>query len=313
MHIASKFTREIIQWGLIGLFCVGVAPAIFAVDGEDADPGSIKGNWFIHQTKGFKFKIPDGFERHARPGTSLYLEAKEQSKYENIKFQPAISVSAFGQPSYIDEQTATDPKLVISISKIVNYYEKLFNIPGGYEILSTTIQKFRTDTDALLIYGRFRIDEVPIIQGHLIISGEERTFLISYTDIEESFEDNYEHIYDALTKITFEGQAPVRPSLGLKIAKVAIPFFMMVLLYYFFVYKPQSALENIDVVPPQLAHGTGDQRKPLSHDQYNPETGYDGVAKFAPNAGDLDLDKASAATEFKPGSAAKDSEGLPDF
>jgi len=128
--------------------------------------------------------------------------------------------------------------------------------------MQESIITVKSGRDAMLIYARFPLPATNILQAHLIMSGENRTYQVTFTDMEATFEDNFNAAYPYLVDMVFEGEAPSRPTLFGK----ALPFVLVILLTigatWYFTFKKskeelaEHAAEPVEVEPLDKGLGT---------------------------------------------------------
>ena len=223
----------------------------------------VQDGWYVHNEKGFKIRVPDGYLVEPPPaGTSAMFRYHKEVKKGSLQYKPYLSVLTFARSTSIDKDSFYDPKAAANSYKIKLQYEEVYGIPGKYEIMQESIITVKSGRDAMLIYARFPLPSTNILQAHLIMSGENRTYQVTFTDMEATFEENFNAVYPFLVDMDFEGEAPSRPTLFGK----SLPFVLVILItiggtWYFTLKRSKEELaehtaEPVEVGPIDKGLGT---------------------------------------------------------
>ncbi len=163
---------------LILIMTVGLAMRAQAED----QPTISQGERIDLPEVGFSITPPTGWlvNRNSH-GSSLMFEVPKQA---NQIYQPTIQVMVFSNPRYIDEVTKKEYG-----DLIVEKFGKVSNRVTGYHLRSEEFVQMETGDPAILYYTEFQYDDVAIMQMHILISSASNHFLMSYTDLAKTFED----------------------------------------------------------------------------------------------------------------------------
>lgn len=161
-------------------------------------------------------------------GGSLSVIMREQREpapaYEKPKYQRNITVAAIHKSSPIDEQRAIELKEEL----IKNFSTD--SLVSEFSILEHKFFDYRGKNDGLLIYSNLKIGEYPMMQMHVLISGENKQFLLTYTDMAERFSDAsvgfYEKAWASMVSTQVTGLSPDRKDAYIRYGAVAGGFLM---------------------------------------------------------------------------------------
>src|SRR5690606_25029214 len=104
---------------------------------------------------------------------------------KGMKYQRTIQVAAFNGPKYIDETTAREFEELI-----VNKFSRASASVEEYRIRNHLNVEMADARPGLLFYSEFILEGVPLMQMHVLVSAEDRHFLMTYTDLAQHFEDD---------------------------------------------------------------------------------------------------------------------------
>ena len=158
--------------------------------------------------KGFAVEAPAGWRVHRNfPGTTLLLESPRNAKG---KYQRTIQVMAFNGPQFIDDLTRDQFG-----QKIVQKFSKASNSVRDYSIRNSMLTQLQDGRDAILFYTEFELNEHDMMQAHILASSEELHYLLTFTDVIETFEsegesDKLTEAWNSLTSLTISGETPSR-------------------------------------------------------------------------------------------------------
>ena len=114
-------------------------------------------------------------------GSSLIFEAP---KNPGSNYQPTIQVMVFNGYRYVDDLTENEYGKII-----LDKFSKASNRISDYHLRSADAIQMQTGQPALLYYTEFNLDNVAMMQMHILISSDKNHFLMSYTDLAKTFED----------------------------------------------------------------------------------------------------------------------------
>jgi hypothetical protein len=189
------------------------------------DPGTISQGERIELSElGFSIVPPAGWmvKRNSYGSTLLF----EAPKVPNQLYQATIQVMVFGNPRYIDNVTMKEFGELI-----VGKFGALSNRVSGYHLRDNSFLQMETGDQAILYYTEFQYDNVPIMQMHILISSATNHFLLSYTDLSKSFEDENSLALTTAYKSMHSAQLstkPVWPFLHYVIVAGVVVFFILV-------------------------------------------------------------------------------------
>ena len=178
---------------------------------------------------GIKLTPPAGWEMiQGRPNISLILqkplpaEPSAADKTElpkgdaagvvKITYQPNIVLAAMHRPLPIDEKSA---------GEITEQIAKKFREIGGISNFQlqqdAKIFEYRAGAKALVVYATYTMNDVTLGQMHMVFSGKENSFLMTYTDLAGHFmgegaEKNrdYQDAFNTMLSFEAAGSSPIR-------------------------------------------------------------------------------------------------------
>lgn len=161
-------------------------------------------------------------------GGSLSVIMREQREpapaYEKPKYQRNITVAAIHKSSPIDELRATELKAEL----IKNFSSD--SLVSEFSILEHKFFDYKGKNDGLMIYSNLKIGEYPMMQMHVLISGENKQFLLTYTDMAERFSDStfgfYEKAWASMVSTQVTGLSPDRKDAYIRYGAIAGGFLM---------------------------------------------------------------------------------------
>lgn len=169
------------------------------------------GSTTVIENLGITIAPPAGWQV-ATNGGSLSVVMKEPREeapsYDKPKYQRNITIAAIHKSSPIDEVRAKELKEELTKSFSSD------SMVSEFSILEHKFFDYRGKNDGLLIYSNLNIGEYPMMQMHILISGSEKQFLLSYTDLADRFSDAtngfYEKAWASMVSTEVTGQAPNR-------------------------------------------------------------------------------------------------------
>jgi hypothetical protein len=130
-------------------------------------------------------------------------EDPKKKVYDTPKYQRNITVSTIHNPSVIDEQRATELKTELQKSFGAS------TLVSDYQVLEHSFFDFRGSKDGLIVYASMTVGQFPMMQMNVLISGEEKQFLLTYTDLADRFRaqpDLMAQAWTSMTSISVNGQ-----------------------------------------------------------------------------------------------------------
>ncbi len=159
---------------------VAVAPSI---NPETAGkPDLISGGERLSVRDGdFSVTPPKGWEVYEHLGDlTLLMQMPHQ---DGVKYQRTIQVASFSNPRFIDETTAKEYEEVIT-----RKFAATSAAIEGYRIRNHLVIDMADGRQGLLFYSEFNLDNVALMQAHILVSSAGRHYLMTYTDVAEHFE-----------------------------------------------------------------------------------------------------------------------------
>jgi hypothetical protein len=161
-------------------------------------------------------------------GGTLSVVMREQREpapaYEKPKYQRNITVAAIHKSSPIDEQRAVELKAEL----VKNFSSD--SLVSNFTILEHKFFDYRGKNDGLLIYSNLNVGEYPMMQMHILVSGAEKQFLLTYTDLAERFSDStvgfYEKAWASMVSTQVTGFSPNRMDTYMRYGALAGGVFM---------------------------------------------------------------------------------------
>jgi hypothetical protein len=158
--------------------------------------------------RGFSIEPPAGWRVYQDyNGAMLYMEPAE--KAEDSIYRRNIRIMSFKGPRYIDEMTFQEFG-----KEIVEKSSKMSNAISDYRLRNQMPIEIDGGHKAGLYYAEFTIDDVPLMQMHILVSSAEHHFLLTFTDLLEHFEqDNSPYLNEAfvaLRSVKLKGEPPQR-------------------------------------------------------------------------------------------------------
>lgn len=154
---------------------------------------------------------PAGWEVSTNTGSLSVVMSEprqEAPAYEKPKYQRNITVAAMHQASPIDEKRAEQLKAEMI---------KTFGadpLVSNFQVIEHKFFNYRGKNDGLLVYSSLSIGEYPMMQMHVLVSGQAKQFLLTYTDMADRFSDqkdgSYEAAWNSIVSIEVTGASPNR-------------------------------------------------------------------------------------------------------
>ena len=142
------------------------------------------------------------------PDMAALEKAAAKSGLEQTTFRRNITVATIQNPSPIDEQRATELK-----AELVTRFGQS-GVVRDYQITEHKFFNYRGKNDGLLVYASLKLSDVPVMQMHILVSGTEKQYLLTYTDLAESISNANNHVFEAawnsMVSIAVQGEAPKR-------------------------------------------------------------------------------------------------------
>lgn len=126
--------------------------------------------------------------------------------YSKPLFARNLTLMTMPQARPIDEAAVAELKTEIS---------KMYSKGLGSSDLTFTDHKFfdyKGKGDGLIIFSQFTLNNFPMMQMQVIVSGEHKSYLMTYTDLANNFADpaSYDAAWKSMTSLQVAGIAPKR-------------------------------------------------------------------------------------------------------
>ncbi len=146
-------------------------------------------------------------------GLSLVIrEARDPNPaYDKPKYQRNITMAVIHSPAPVDEKRAKD----LEAQLIRNFSQD--GSAHDFKIIEHKFFDYKGDKDGLLVYSSMTIGEFPMMQMHVLLGGEKKQFLFTYTDLASRFTSEesgaYQAAWSTIVGAEILGQAPSRLTL----------------------------------------------------------------------------------------------------
>jgi len=155
---------------------------------------------------------PQGWQVSQAPaGMSLVMHQpypKNQAPaYDSPKFRRNITVVTKHTPTPIDAKAAE--RLVHDLSAAM----KEDAVAKEFQVLEHKFFNYRGENDGIVLYSSLILRDTPMMQMHVLISGSEQQFLLTYTDMADDFtsnQDAFQTAWNTINSIEVQGVAPIR-------------------------------------------------------------------------------------------------------
>lgn len=143
-----------------------------------------------------------------------------------IKYKPNITMATIHHPSAIDKKRAQQ-----LIKELMNTYGKN-SLIKNYNILEYKFFDFKSKKDGILVYSMFDINDIKMMQMHVLVSGSTKQYLLTYTDIAETFStsEHFNLAWNAIISMNVIGNPPKRYQNYVYYAGIAIIGLILVFL-----------------------------------------------------------------------------------
>lgn len=158
-----------------------------------------------------KITPPPGWESNQEiPGISLVMKepASDKPSYDKPKYNRNITLLTLHQPSPIDGQRLESLKADLT---------KQFSSTSGvsdFQIIEAKLFDYRNKNDGILVYSSMKLGEYSMVQMHVLVSGAEKQYLMTYTDLLERFNDPKDYgfaaAWSSMVSLEVPGTAPSR-------------------------------------------------------------------------------------------------------
>ena len=188
---------------------------------------------------------PIGWEvQTSVPGLTLLLQAPNDLA---MRYRRTIQIASFSGPRYLDSLTAQEFEGII-----VRKFSAINSSVKNYQIRNHTNIEMDDGRPAILFYAEFRIDDVELMQAHILVSTTKRHYLLTYTDLASHFEGASSGPYlneawQIMKSTLFRAESPKRFLATLSMI-VAIGFIFTLLGFFWFLRRRRSGARLVEDV-----------------------------------------------------------------
>lgn len=175
------------------------------------------GSRFVIDSLGISVAPPSGWDvSTGEMGLSILIEApklskierKEKQKKKEPTYRKNITIAAMHSAAPIDAKEAG-----ILTEKIVSEFSKLAGVENYETQGPVSFFNYKKKDDGMILYTSFVMNDIPMSQMHVIVSGEGNRFLLTYTDMTSTFqsdEESFAKAWETISTIEVDGDAPIR-------------------------------------------------------------------------------------------------------
>lgn len=153
----------------------------------------------------FSIQAPAGWRvRDHYRGKTLVFEDPLMVMNKGVTFTRNITVAV---------QSGASPIDALEVKHLSEKLRREFGAGlSDFDIIEARIIKYRTKGDAILVFSTYTHAGVPMRQMHIFTSGSEFSALITYTDLQDSFEapGAIDKVWGPMMSVEISGQAPRR-------------------------------------------------------------------------------------------------------
>lgn len=165
------------------------------------------------QDIGIVMTPPMGWEVDAGKGNGMSVIISEPKvNLKNVAtevttYQRNITVTVKHEAAPIDEKTAAD------LAEGLKRDFGKSSMVRDFDILETKLIDYTPTAKAVLVYSSMRLGDVGMMQMHILVSGGDKQYLQTYTDMASRFsttDSGFTQAWAAMTGLTAKGKAPTR-------------------------------------------------------------------------------------------------------
>ena len=138
--------------------------------------------------------------------------------YSKPIFARNITLMTLPEARHMDEMSVDEVKADVA---------KMFARQGALtDFMFTDVKRFdyKGKNDGIVLYSQLTVNNFPMMQMQVIVSGSKKSYLLTYSDLAANFATpaSYESAWKAMTSISVEGLPPVRFENEVTIAVTAV-------------------------------------------------------------------------------------------
>lgn len=153
--------------------------------------------------------------------------AQEGPDFVNDKYRRNITLGVFHSASAIDEQRATS-----LAAELQDNFSKDSSVTN-FKVLEHKFFDYKAKNDGLLVYSSLSIGQWNLMQMHVLVSGTDKQFLMTYTDFADRFtgakDAGFDAAWNTMATIQVDGLAPTRQEMYMRYAALAGGALLLVL------------------------------------------------------------------------------------
>lgn len=166
------------------------------------------GGTYTISEKEFSILPPKGWEIHRGiEGVTLLLRAPF---HKSEVYQRNIQVLSFPEPKFIDDLTMREFG-----NTIVENFQKHARGIQNFNLRDSMMIDLKNKSKGILYYTEFEATGRQMMQAHLLLSSQGTHFLVTFSDLRETFEDpsyaaQLKEAWDAIISVELSTPAPIR-------------------------------------------------------------------------------------------------------
>ncbi len=179
---------------------------------------------------------------------------------DQTTFRRNITAAAIQTGAPIDEQRATELQADL---------EKRFgqtSIVRDYRVTEHKFFNYHGKNDGLVMYASMTLSDVSVMQMHILVSGSEKQYLLTYTDLAESISNPKNQIFEAawnsMVSIDVTGEAPKRFDQQKAVEAGVVGGGLILALYIVLRMRRRGPVQEADMMLAEEARAAGNIESP---------------------------------------------------
>ncbi len=183
------------------------------------------------ENRGFTIYPPVGWSiKKNFNGASLFFQAPLDN---NDKYRRNIRIMTFKGAKYIDEVSLEEFS-----KEIEEKSSKMSNAVQNYRIRDLSLVELGKNVPAGLFYADFKLNGLPMMQMRLLISTADFHFLMTFTDVQENFEDTsngyLDQAYQTFQTVELDSHPPGRNDFLVRIGVAGVTLIILITGFSFY-------------------------------------------------------------------------------